>query len=297
MKFLPIGVPVPPGGVADGYPVPYAPGIYPEPMQTSSPSIVPNVPKALLDSVLVWRGSSPTSGARGLSRGIGAGSGIHAMTAGDQGWNLPGTPISLYAAIAIDTGVTLPTNATNDELVGAWLFAGSPSCMQVAAFALRPAGTSSATTPYLWSTGCSGGNGQWTMDATWQSKYARTLNGRLEFIAQTGTYSCANSPCFWVLIFNFTMAQWEILKASTGGYSTGFDSGTMYSTTNMLSCPTIPSGQVDGVLWYSPPDATWYAASFYSAPPRHLNQYCFANGYWDFYAPYGNGWVAATPNP
>ena len=129
------------------------------------------------------------------------------MTVGDQGFQL-GVSDGIYSAGTLPIGTSLPVNTTYSEAVRIVNIEGAPGCLAFGVTAERPAGSSSPTTPYFFSEDdCTGTRVTMTMDATWQSKYARVLSGgRLEYIAQT--VSCG-TLCRWVLLYNFSAAAWD----------------------------------------------------------------------------------------
>jgi hypothetical protein len=287
LKFLPPGVPIPEGVAPDGIPRPYDP---------SNPvAAIPNtqperdlgeaaLPAAFLDSLRSRRHQ-----AAGWTKAFSSTTSPRVSNVQAYHYNASDGVYGLTPTAF--TGVTLPVNTVNEEEVSALHDPGSSSCLAVGADADRPAGAITATTArfvaFIVCTGTGTGSYVEAMDATWQSKYARTYSGELKFISQV-IHVSVTPNCWAVELFNFNLAAWETKKSLCANPVGSASANTSYDTFNMLSCPTLPTINVESLLFdYG---GTW--SGILSVGSTSSTDYCFTSGAYTLTATSALSWSA-----
>ncbi len=186
------------------------------------------------------------------------------------------------------------------------------SCLQASTLAVRLSDGTTRLLNGFW-LNCLTGTGVFeTIDATFRSKYVRTVNGRpsvsMTIVTPNVGGSNFNGACWYGSIYNYNVGGWEgkSTGCDTGGGSSLPAAASVFWYTNHYvwtgTCATFPGLRITDIFLFengvAVPSTSYLSASAPIAPGA-----CNSGGSYTFtYPAYsihssGNAFLASTPNP
>lgn len=304
-RYLPYGVPVPVGEAIDAGPEPYQPAKHGPPLRNTQPERNmaaqrgANLPR--VDS----NGKGPRGrpdnpgppGAAGGAASDGPDLPRPMPGSGDRGfWINAGTGV--YAANDAQTDLVIPDNAVGTTIYAPTHMPAGNSCIETTTAHWRDTGQPSTTHGHGFWDHCFK-KGWYTfeyMDATWKSKYVRTLDGEDRYYTQVDK----SGNCWRGLLYNFTAGQWEE-KVSPAVCGSSTQSGwTMWESHGLMDvakvCPSFPSIRASGIQILT--SSGWVALGTGNSSVLGPYGMCWTNNTYAFHVHAANSdWHAHTPSP
>lgn len=309
IRYLPYGAPIPQSANLDIFPEPYNEQRHGPPLPNSSPER--NILSSLAGSLPPIRerklSGNPFSSAAGSS---------------SQSYSLQIVPSPTTQFFGIsenhdaELGVTLPptSGSTTRYLYTPTVLPPGGSCVEATTMHSRSPGGQTIHRQG-WLNWCVPG-GQWwvieNMDALFQQKYVRTMNGEagLSLSLVTPNNGAGYGGCWYGLLYNFSVGGWEqkfgycgtgtVYHGSGFGGITGWTAWEAWNIVSPGVCPTLPSSRAQGIqLHVSANSGVQYINDF--AVGQSVNgPYCWTNFggtpyTFEFPAEYLGMWRARTP--
>jgi hypothetical protein len=216
---------------------------------------------------------------------------------GDRGfylWNSHG----IYAAHDAQTDLSIPNNAVGTTIYAPTSMPAGGSCVETVTAHYRYSGMASTVHGHGFWDHCVA-NG-WvtfeTMDATWQGKYVRTMDGEGRYFTQVYRTS---DGCWNGELYNYSLGRWE-QKARVCGTWSRTDGWTMWESHYLMdvakACPSFPHIRSSSIQILT--SGGWQFLGTSSTYQSQLGPsgMCWTNGTYQFRVNVANhDWTARTP--
>lgn len=295
-KYLPYRVPIPPGQAIDRGPEPYNAQKHGPPLRNTQPGL--NI--AAQRGANLPRVDSNGKGPRGRPGDAGRPNlPTPVPGSGDRGfWISSG--YGIYAANDAQTNVVIPDNAVGTTIYAPTHMPAGNSCIETVTAHWRYSGQSTTTH----------GHGFWDhcfkktwytfeyMDATWKSKYVRTLDGEDRYYTQVNR---SGTNCWNGLLYNFTSGVWEDkVSPVVCGASNNPSGWTMWESHNLMDvnkvCPSFPGIRASALQTLT--STGWVNLGSGNTSQLGPTGMCWTGNTYTFHIHAANyDWHAHTPNP
>lgn len=300
--YLPYGVAVPVGQVLDRPPEPYNPQRHGAPLPSTIGTYIVQTSGEGVPMRAAQRGAPPKPV---LLQSGGSYRGFY-LFANTKNW------YGVHSIKDVSLNLNLPTPGPAGAI---WLYAPTTlppagSCIEGVVRHERTIFVPT-TIHYLgWYDWCTTSN-QWhlaPMDASFQSKYVRTYNGKPTLaISIVSPVSGPATDCWYANLYNYNVGGWEGVFQSCGTSMSGWGNTgwTMWEAYNMgeVGCPVLPSIRSMEIQLANPSTSQWVSFKNYPNDYAQLGPTgdCWYGGPYSFVSPVpglaSNTWRANTPSP